>query len=145
MVWELVAMVAKSYMFMGAMPIVQSTTKAVAGARASAVSAPFGLGSVLVVLPMMNYFVDSYIIYAASVLAGGAILRSIMGAVAPPSPTRCTTVSGSTGRHPSRSYEIGLHAFSAHDASLWECAEDEMQVCVRGGGDDGADADATGP
>ncbi|KAK8061633.1 Major facilitator superfamily domain- general substrate transporter [Apiospora phragmitis] len=34
-------------------------------------------------LPVINYLIDSYTIYAASVLAAAAILRSIMGAVFP--------------------------------------------------------------
>ncbi|PGH12054.1 hypothetical protein AJ80_06873 [Polytolypa hystricis UAMH7299] len=46
-------------------------------------SAPFGLGGVLVILPMVNYLIDSYTIYAASVLAAAAIFRSIIGAVFP--------------------------------------------------------------
>ncbi|KFH44385.1 putative transporter-like protein [Hapsidospora chrysogenum ATCC 11550] len=46
-------------------------------------SAPFGFGCVLVILPMVNYLIDSYTIYAASVLAAAAIFRSIVGAVFP--------------------------------------------------------------
>lgn len=46
-------------------------------------SAPFGLGCVLVILPIINYLIDSYTIYAASVLAAAAIFRSIVGAVFP--------------------------------------------------------------
>jgi MFS family permease len=46
-------------------------------------SAPFGFGCVLVILPIMNYLIDSYTIYAASVLAAAAIFRSIVGAVFP--------------------------------------------------------------
>ena len=46
-------------------------------------SAPFGFGCVLVILPMINYLIDSYTIYAASVLAAAAIFRSIVGAVFP--------------------------------------------------------------
>lgn len=46
-------------------------------------SAPFGFGCVLVILPMLNYLIDSYTIYAASVLAATAIFRSIVGAVFP--------------------------------------------------------------
>nr|AQV03243.1 putative family 1 drug:H+ antiporter [Aspergillus nidulans] len=46
-------------------------------------SAPFGFGCVLVILPIMNYLIDSYTIYAASVLAAAAIFRSIIGAVFP--------------------------------------------------------------
>jgi MFS family permease len=46
-------------------------------------SAPFGFGCVLVILPVINYLIDSYTIYAASVLAAAAIFRSIVGAVFP--------------------------------------------------------------
>ncbi|KAH8689407.1 putative MFS transporter [Talaromyces proteolyticus] len=46
-------------------------------------STPFGFGCVLVILPMVNYLIDSYTIYAASVLAAAAIFRSIVGAVFP--------------------------------------------------------------
>ncbi|OKL57799.1 hypothetical protein UA08_07260 [Talaromyces atroroseus] len=46
-------------------------------------SVPFGFGCVLVLLPMINYLIDSYTIYAASVLAAAAIFRSIVGAVFP--------------------------------------------------------------
>ncbi|KAH6886879.1 putative MFS multidrug transporter [Thelonectria olida] len=46
-------------------------------------SAPFGIGCVLVILPVVNYLIDSYTIYAASVLAAAAIFRSIVGAVFP--------------------------------------------------------------
>ncbi|CAG8904012.1 unnamed protein product [Penicillium egyptiacum] len=46
-------------------------------------SAPFGFGCVLVILPIMNYLIDTYTIYAASVLAAAAIFRSVVGAVFP--------------------------------------------------------------
>lgn len=46
-------------------------------------STPFGFGCVLVILPVMNYLIDSYTIYAASVLAAAAIFRSIIGTVFP--------------------------------------------------------------
>lgn len=46
-------------------------------------SAPFGFGCVLVILPIINYLIDSYTVYAASVLAAAAIFRSIVGAVFP--------------------------------------------------------------
>jgi multidrug resistance protein len=45
--------------------------------------APFGFGVVLIYLGVMNYLIDSYTIYAASVLAANAILRSVFGAVFP--------------------------------------------------------------
>ncbi|RYP53989.1 hypothetical protein DL768_001139 [Monosporascus sp. mg162] len=46
-------------------------------------SAPSGFGCVLVILPIVNHLIDSYNIYAASVLAAAAIFRSIVGAVFP--------------------------------------------------------------
>lgn len=45
--------------------------------------APFGFGIILVYLGIMNYLVDSYTIFAASVLAANATLRSLFGAIFP--------------------------------------------------------------
>lgn len=45
--------------------------------------APFGFGMVLVFLSIMNYLIDSYVIYAASVLAANSVLRSLFGAIFP--------------------------------------------------------------
>lgn len=51
---------------------------------ASVVAAiPFGFGMVLIFLSIMNYLIDSYTIFAASVLAGNGIIRSIFGAAFP--------------------------------------------------------------
>ena len=44
---------------------------------------PFGFGMVLIFLSIMNYLIDSYTIFAASVLAGNGIIRSIFGAAFP--------------------------------------------------------------
>ncbi|KAJ5925179.1 hypothetical protein N7454_007818 [Penicillium verhagenii] len=44
---------------------------------------PFGYGSIMLFLPCFNYLVDSYTIYAASVLAANSAMRSIFGAVFP--------------------------------------------------------------
>ncbi|KAF2145439.1 uncharacterized protein K452DRAFT_315686 [Aplosporella prunicola CBS 121167] len=44
---------------------------------------PFGFGMVLVFLSIMNYLIDAYTIFAASVLAANSVLRSIFGAVFP--------------------------------------------------------------
>ncbi|GIK00466.1 hypothetical protein Aspvir_004491 [Aspergillus viridinutans] len=44
---------------------------------------PFGFGMVLVFLSLMNYLIDAYTIYAASVLAASAVLRSIFAAAFP--------------------------------------------------------------
>lgn len=43
-------------------------------------SAPFGFGMVMVFLGVMNYLIDAYTIYAASVLAANSIIRSCFGA-----------------------------------------------------------------
>lgn len=45
--------------------------------------APFGFGMVVIMLGGMNYLVDSYTVYAASVLAANAVLRSLCGAAFP--------------------------------------------------------------
>ncbi|KEF63648.1 uncharacterized protein A1O9_01626 [Exophiala aquamarina CBS 119918] len=46
-------------------------------------SVPFGFGNVMVFLPCMNYLIDAYTIYAASVLAASSVLRSLFGAAFP--------------------------------------------------------------
>ena len=46
-------------------------------------TAPFGFGMVLVFLSVMNYLIDSYTIYAASVLAANSVLPSLFGAAFP--------------------------------------------------------------
>ena len=46
-------------------------------------TAPFGFGMVLVFLSIMNYLIDAYVIYAASVLAANSVLRSLFGASFP--------------------------------------------------------------
>ncbi|KAJ9154866.1 Fluconazole resistance protein 1 [Pleurostoma richardsiae] len=43
----------------------------------------FAAGIVLVFLSLMNYLIDSYVIFAASVLAANAVLRSLFGAAFP--------------------------------------------------------------
>lgn len=48
-----------------------------------AAGVPLGFGVVLVILSITNYLIDSYTVYAASVLAANAVLRSIFGAVFP--------------------------------------------------------------
>jgi len=42
-------------------------------------AAPFGFGMVLIFLSVMNYLIDSYTIFAASVLAANSVLRSLFG------------------------------------------------------------------
>ena len=44
---------------------------------------PFGFGMVTGFLSMMNYLIDAYTIYAASVLAASTVLRSLFGTVFP--------------------------------------------------------------
>lgn len=44
---------------------------------------PFGFGMVLVFLSVMNYLIDSYTIFAASVLAANSVLRSLCGTAFP--------------------------------------------------------------
>ena len=46
-------------------------------------TAPFGFGMVLVFLSIMNYLIDAYTIYAASVLAANSVLRSLFGTAFP--------------------------------------------------------------
>lgn len=48
-----------------------------------AAGVPFGFGMVLVFLSIMNYLIDSYVIFAASVLAANSVLRSLFGAAFP--------------------------------------------------------------
>ncbi|KAB8218056.1 major facilitator superfamily domain-containing protein [Aspergillus novoparasiticus] len=48
-----------------------------------AAGVPFGFGMVMVFLPVLNYLVDAYTIYAASVIAANAAMRSIFGAAFP--------------------------------------------------------------
>jgi multidrug resistance protein len=48
-----------------------------------AAAIPFGFGMVLIFLGVMNYLVDAYTIFAASVLAGSGIIRSLFGAAFP--------------------------------------------------------------
>ncbi|RSM03348.1 hypothetical protein CEP52_007450 [Fusarium oligoseptatum] len=43
----------------------------------------FGLGLVLVFLSLLNYLIDSYVVFAASVLAANSVLRSLFGAAFP--------------------------------------------------------------
>ncbi|TGO88333.1 hypothetical protein BPOR_0169g00120 [Botrytis porri] len=46
-------------------------------------TAPFGCGMVLVFLSVMNYLIDAYVLYAASVLAASTVVRSLFGAAFP--------------------------------------------------------------
>lgn len=46
-------------------------------------TAPFGFAMVLIFFSLTQYLIDTYTIYAASVIAGSGILRSLFGAVFP--------------------------------------------------------------
>lgn len=46
-------------------------------------SVPFGFGAVLVFIACLTYLIDTYTIYAASVLPAGAMLRSLFGTAFP--------------------------------------------------------------
>lgn len=46
-------------------------------------TAPFGFGMVLVFMSCMNYLIDAYTIYAASVLGANSLLRSLFGTAFP--------------------------------------------------------------
>jgi hypothetical protein len=48
-----------------------------------AAGVPIGYGMIMVFLPTLNYLIDAYTIYAASVLAANASLRSLFGAAFP--------------------------------------------------------------
>jgi len=48
-----------------------------------AAGVPFGFGMVLVFLSIMNYLIDAYVIFAASVLAANSVIRSLFGAAFP--------------------------------------------------------------
>jgi hypothetical protein len=52
-------------------------------AASMAAGIPFGFGMVLVFLGIMNYLIDAYTIFAASVLAANAVIRSCFGAAFP--------------------------------------------------------------
>lgn len=44
---------------------------------------PFGFGMILVFLGLINYLIDAYTIFAASVLAANSVLQSCFGAAFP--------------------------------------------------------------
>lgn len=48
-----------------------------------AAGVPFGFGMVLCFLSIMNYLIDAYTIFAASVLAANSVIRSLFGAAFP--------------------------------------------------------------
>ncbi|KAL2823232.1 MFS general substrate transporter [Aspergillus cavernicola] len=44
---------------------------------------PFGFGMVMVFIPIFNYLIDAYTIFAASVIAANSLLRCLFGAIFP--------------------------------------------------------------
>lgn len=52
-------------------------------AASVAAGIPFGFSMVLIFLATLNYLIDSYTIFAASVLAANSVLRSVFGAAFP--------------------------------------------------------------
>lgn len=60
---------------------------------------PFGLGMVLIFLSTMNYLTDSYLIYAASVLASNSVIRSLFGFAFPLFTPNMYSIGGKNGIH----------------------------------------------
>ncbi|PWN49818.1 MFS general substrate transporter, partial [Violaceomyces palustris] len=60
---------------------------------------PFGFGMVLIFLALMNYLTDSYLIYAASVLAANSVIRSLFGAAFPLIVPYMYEIDGKNGIH----------------------------------------------
>jgi hypothetical protein len=102
-------------------------------------TAPFGFGMVLVFLSIMNYLIDAYVIYAASVLAANSVLRSCFGAAFPlfttcmclqvhspfPSPWLIRARHVPKSRHPLGFFDTGflgagLRALSVLVLQVWE-------------------------
>jgi hypothetical protein len=51
---------------------------------ASVASLPFyGIGQVMIMNPVQNYYIDAFEKYAASAVAGGALFRSLVGGLVP--------------------------------------------------------------
>ncbi|SNX81332.1 probable mfs-multidrug-resistance transporter [Melanopsichium pennsylvanicum] len=62
-------------------------------------SAPFGLGMVLIFLSTLSYLTDSYLIYAASVLASNSVIRSLFGFAFPLFTPQLYSIDGKNGIH----------------------------------------------
>lgn len=60
---------------------------------------PFGLGMVLIFLSTMSYLTDSYLIYAASVLASNSVIRSLFGFAFPLFTPNMYQIGGKNGIH----------------------------------------------
>lgn len=57
-----------------------TTSASIHWAVSIAGSVLFGIGQVLLFISLINYVIDTYTVFAASALAGNAILRALFGA-----------------------------------------------------------------
>lgn len=78
--------------------------------------APFGAGMVLIFLSLQNYLIDSYLIYAASVLAANSVVRSLFGAAFPLFTPFMYNPGGSSGNCPTAT--CGIHVGPAIAGAL---------------------------
>lgn len=60
---------------------------------------PFGFGMVMIFLSVMGYLTDSYLIYAASVLAANSVIRSLFGFAFPLFTPNMYSIGGANGIH----------------------------------------------
>ena len=114
-------------------------------------TAPFGFGMVLVFLSIMNYLIDAYVIYAASVLAANSVLRSLFGASFPLFTTcKFNTLTPFHPFHrltefryvPQPRHSLGVFDTGFPSTSMcpfpilvlqiWRVNQDEVQVCGSG-------------
>ncbi|KAK6601838.1 MFS multidrug transporter [Botrytis cinerea] len=108
-------------------------------------TAPFGFGMVLVFLSVMNYLIDAYVLYAASVLAANSVLRSLFGAAFPLF-TSCKYVQKpwhSLGKFNSSFPRTGLCTISILVLQVWSIHSNEVQVCGGSGACIGGDTGAS--
>lgn len=113
---------------------------------------PFGFGMVLVFMGIINYLVDAYTIYAASVMAANSVLRSLFGAAfplftvqmynklgtPPNSPTVASVADVTQHRHPLGFFACGVPSpcVSTVPLALLQvriCGASQMQVRGAGG------------
>ncbi|UZJ51472.1 hypothetical protein CBS101457_000792 [Exobasidium rhododendri] len=78
--------------------------------------APFGAGMVLIFLSIQNYLIDSYLLYAASVLAANSVVRSVFGAAFPLFTPYMYHPGGDGGNCPTES--CGIHVGPAIAGAL---------------------------
>ncbi|KAI0898916.1 MFS general substrate transporter [Annulohypoxylon nitens] len=76
-------MVGCAFLPIGLFWFAWTNSKSIHWMASIAAGVPFGFGMVLVFLSIMNYLIDSYTIFAASVLAANSVLRSLFGAAFP--------------------------------------------------------------